>query len=410
MAHNMPRPGGQLPQPMASLCMGLHQSAEGEIQQINILQQEGVTYDYWWMDAGWYPCEEWWDGVGTWTPDPKRFPRGIKEVSDYAHANGMKLILWFEPERVYSGTWLYEHHPEWLLSLPPGAPQRTWAPDSRLLNLGNPAARQWLTDHVDRFIREQGVDLYRQDFNFDPLPYWRGNDAPDRQGMTENLHVQGYLAYWDELRRRHPGMLIDSCAAGGGRNDLETLRRAVPLLRSDFQGPGGPNRATGNQGHTYGLAMWIPYYGTGEYYNDGYSFRSHMCPAMGVGYDPGQSAVDWAALRRAIEEWRAVAPLYSGDYYPLTVYDLDETVWMAWQFNRPDLGEGVVQAFRRTESVYESARFKLHGLDPESRYKLQDFDKKETTDVSGRELMEAGLLVRLPHPRSSALIHYKREI
>ena len=35
-----------------------------------------------------------------------------------------------------------------------------------------------------------------------------------------------------------------------------------------------------------------------------------------------------------------------------------------WQFDVPEKGEGVVQAFRRAESVYEAARFKLRGLDP----------------------------------------------
>jgi len=58
--------------------------------------------------------------------------------------------------------------------------------------------------------------------------------------MTENLYVQGYLAYWDGLLQQHPGMLIDSCASGGRRNDLETLRRAVPLLRSDYQAAAFP--------------------------------------------------------------------------------------------------------------------------------------------------------------------------
>jgi hypothetical protein len=104
----------------------------------------------------------------------------------------------------------------------------------KLLNLGNPAARQWLTDHIDRTLTEQGIDLYRQDHNIAPLDLWRKNDAADRQGVTENFCVQGYLAFWDALRQRHPGMLIDSCASGGRRNDLETLRRAVPLLQSDL--------------------------------------------------------------------------------------------------------------------------------------------------------------------------------
>ena len=154
-----------------------------------------------------------------------------------------------------------------------------------MLNLGNPEARKWVTEHFSRLIKEQGVDLYREDFNIDPLGYWRGNDAPDRQGITENLYIQGNLAYWDELRRRFPDNLIDSCASGGRRNDLETLRRAVPLLRSDFYSasqPGNPAAITGSQGQTYGLSFWVPYYGIGVFCDDVYDVRSHITPELGM--------------------------------------------------------------------------------------------------------------------------------
>ena len=85
------------------------------------------------------------------------------------------------------------------------------------MNLGDPAARKWLTDYIGQFIGEQGVDLYRQDFNVDPLGAWQINDGPDRQGMTENLYVQGYLAYWDGLLepftpRRHADRFMRSPA------------------------------------------------------------------------------------------------------------------------------------------------------------------------------------------------------
>ena len=49
---------------------------------------------------------------------------------------------------------------------------------NKLLYLGNPEARRWLTDHVSDLLRTQGIDLYRQDFNFAPLDIWRANDAP----------------------------------------------------------------------------------------------------------------------------------------------------------------------------------------------------------------------------------------
>ena len=284
-----------------------------------------------------------WGNVGTWEPDPQRYPKGLREVADHVHAGGMKIVVWFEPERVTAGTWLAENHPEWVLGGENGG----------LLNLGNPAARTWLTEHVDKMITEQGIDLYRQDFNMDPLGFWRDNDPPDRQGITEIRHIEGYLAYWDELRRRHPDMLIDTCASGGRRNDLETLRRAVPLLRSDYRfepvGTQGPHLWHG------ALDSLLRHGRVGRQ-----RLRRPQPLVALVGNrtqrDPGEGP-DWSNYRRMIAELRHVAPYFSGDYYPLTPYSLDDTAWMAWQFDRPDLGEGVVQAFRRAGSYYESARF-----------------------------------------------------
>ncbi|MBU0606956.1 MAG: alpha-galactosidase, partial [Armatimonadetes bacterium] len=95
----------------------------------------GVPLDYWWMDAGWYPCGGEWPRTGTWEPDPERFPGGLRAVSDFAHERGLKTLLWFEPERVADGTWLQTQHPEWLINQP-GVP--TDQPQNRLLDLGNP--------------------------------------------------------------------------------------------------------------------------------------------------------------------------------------------------------------------------------------------------------------------------------
>lgn len=247
----------------------------------------------------------------------------------------------------------------------------------------------------------------------DPLPYWRANDGPDRRGITEIRHVEGYLAYWDELRRRHPGLPIDSCASGGRRNDLETLRRAVPLLRSDYQAfDGNPAYALGNQGHTHGLSLWISYYGQGVYYTDRdyvYSVRSSMSPAFALAADVRKPGVDWGLIRRMSEQWREVADCFLGDFYPLTSYQLSEEMWIAWQFDLPERGKGMVQAFRRAGTSYESARFKLRGLDANARYVVTDLDKPDTKqEFTGSELMEKGLLVAAPGQPSAMLITYRK--
>jgi alpha-galactosidase len=374
-------------------------SEASERQFIDVLTREGIKIDYWWMDAGWYPCGDQWWRTGTWQPDPQRFPHGLKAVSDYVHARGMKLIVWFEPERVTEGSWLAQNHPAWLLG-------------GTLLNLGNPEARQWLTDHVDRLLREQGIDLYRQDFNMDPLDLWRKNDAPQRQGITENLYVQSYLAYWDELRRRRPNLLIDSCASGGRRNDLETMRRAVPLLRSDYQAfDGDPAYAPGNQGHTYGLSSWFPYYGQGVYYTSQqlvYCARSYMCPAFGIAVDVRKPGIDWDLYRRLAGQWRQVAGRMLGDYYPLTPYSLQNDHWIAWQFDRPEEGDGMVQAFRRERNEENTRSFPLKGLDPAAHYEVVDMDAGAPETVSGKELLERGVVVKIKDKPGAAILTYRK--
>ena len=125
-------------------------------------------------------------------------------------------------------------------------------------------------------MKREGVDFYRQDYNIDPLNFWRDADEPDRQGISEIRYVEGYLAYWDALLERNPGLRIDSCASGGRRNDLETMRRAVPLLRSDYL-----LEPVGQQTHTYGIALWIPFLVQEPAFYD-YEMRSLFVPYLSI--------------------------------------------------------------------------------------------------------------------------------
>jgi len=400
LAHNVPRPSGKLPEPELFGCSShiygemVEANEENQKTCIDRYLAEGIKIGHWWMDAGWYPVGTvGWPKTGTWEVDAKRFPRGLRAISDYAHAKGIKTIVWFEPERVHPDTWLSKSHPEWILGGSGGG----------LLNLGNPRAREWLTDHVDKLMIEQGIDLYRQDFNMDPLGYWRGADAPDRKGITEIRHVEGYLAYWDELLKRHPGMFIDTCASGGRRNDLETLRRAIPLWRTDYR-----CEPVGTQCCTYGISLWIPLSGTGAADVDAYTFRSNMVPFTNCLFDVRSKTLDYTLLRRLTAQWRTVADSYSGDFYPLTEYSTTKDSWMAWQFDRPEKGEGFVQAFRRDKCIFEVGRLPLHGLDAGAQYEVLDLDTDKPQRITGRELTDKGLLVTIPDRPGAVVIRYRK--
>jgi alpha-galactosidase len=401
IAHNIPKPGGKLP---PTQWCGAAMADKGEcmeyvtealsIKCIDAYEALGLKPDFWWMDAGWYPCGGRWWNVGTWEFDKSRFPRGIRPVSDYLHGKGIRTIFWFEPERVTANTWLPNNHPEWVFG----------GKDGALVDLGNPEAWKWIVERVDGFLVSEAIDIYRQDFNMDPLPYWRANDAPDRQGIAEIRHVTGLLAYWDELLRRHPKMLYDNCAGGGRRNDLESMRRGVPYTKSDHAVD-----PVGVQGETYGISMWLPYYAASwGLASDPYTCRSNTAHVIGAVPKPGNK--DYGKqLTQRLDEWRKIAAHYWGDFWPLTPYSLDNRQWIAWQFDEPEKGEGVVQAFRRADSDVESVRLTLRGLDVDATYVLTNLDERGSTEMSGRELAEKGLAIALGQKPAAAVITYKKK-
>jgi alpha-galactosidase len=405
------------------------------LDRIKMITEKGLAHEYYWIDAAWFIDESetkfdeltgsWARHVGRWRPNQLLYPNGLRPISDAAHAAGLKFLLWMEPERARGGSEWPQAFPEFFLERHPQPGSAKFvAQDNVLFNLGNPEARQFLIEFVCGFIEESGIDCFRQDFNIDPLDFWRANDAPDRQGMTEIMHVLGLYQFWDELRTRFPDLVIDNCASGGRRIDLETIQRAIPLWRSDYQCVVTAD-PIGAQVATAGLMAWAPLSSTGSqnHPGDDYAIRSayssglvfhHGAPphvnergeVESKGFDPDTYPFDWH--RRMVEEFGRVRPFFEGDCYLLSNCTASTYDWLAIQCNRPDLGEGIVLAFRRQDSPYMQARFRLRGLDPAKRYAVENVDTGEVQELAGEDLVTTGGLFTLPEPRSSALYMYRK--
>lgn len=421
-AHNAPRPNGKKLTSLLTAASSrqfaemINANAENQMFFTDKYLERGFKLDYWWMDAGWYYCDGHWPKVGTWEYDKSRFPNGLREVSDNAHKKGVKIVTWFEPERVYSDTWLYENHPEWIIK---GDFEGVFGdPDyGNIFNFANKEAREWMTNHVCDFIESQGIDLYRQDFNIDPINYWLHNDTEGRLGMTEQGHCTGILEYWDEIVKRFPYIIIDACASGGRRNDVESMRRAVPLWRTDH-----PYICTSTQSHTYGISFWIPFSGTGTvgYQNAGYygldegfvpmeayAVFSNAAPELGIGLDIRRDDLDYENMLRFMDIYQNyVGPAFLGDYYPMTPYSLSEDVWMAWQFDQPEEKKGVVEAFRRPQAKDTSIVLKLRALKADKTYTVTELLTKKIATYTGKQLME-GFRVELDTAPEVAIFAYE---
>lgn len=387
---------------------------ENQFTAIDTYLAGGLHPDIWWIDAGWYPCENNWPTTGNWYPHPEHFPHGLAPIGEKCEKEDIELLVWFEPERVFKDTWLYREHPEFLLDYK-GEPN-PWLEDNHLFNLGDKAACDWMIDYVSTFIKENHVHIYRQDFNFPPAPYWNGNTEEGRVGILENLHIQGYYRYWDGLLEQNPGLWIDSCAGGGRRNDIETMRRAVPLHYTDV----GYGKHPIKQLQHRQMFEWIPYFRAhtynwddknGNYDNanhplDEFAFHNAFAPAMTCMVEWNDSPALYALAKRMIPIWRKAATLeLSGDYYPLTVCRQNQEDYYAMQFDGER--EGFLQIIRNNRAVEDSVTVYPH-VEPDATYVFTDPLGKRSFTMSGAEIAKAGFC-DAPPIRSGVIWFYEKK-
>jgi alpha-galactosidase len=437
LAHYLPRIDGELVTPPIAQCLQAYYYQTGQAgeqyEREALPKAASLGTEVYWIDACWYgrSGREWWQEVGSWVINRERFPNGLKPIADAAQKAGMKFILWFEPERVRAGSVLHEQHPQFLLASPHDK-------DNFLLNLGNPGARRHITDLVSGLIDEIGIDIYRQDFNFRPLPYWQAADATDRVGITEIQHVMGHYEFWDELRRRHPNLWIDNCASGGRRIDLETLSRSLPLWPSDFLDVVGLDHGmdlhVGNQCIHAGLARWVPLFAGGLWNFTPYSSRSGGLGSFTYGFhvpfdqyarEDDAAAPDFKKVlgrgrtlldddfpmdqaRLAIAECKDLRPFLTGNFHlllPLTVSGHD---WCAYQLHRPDMHAGFAVFLRRHRSPFPTMQAALKQIDPAAEYRVSlspDYHPQPEQRMTGRQL--EALTITIPNAPGSALLRYR---
>lgn len=428
--YSSPKPSGKdLEVPISFPSWG-GTTTERHLQNIAKIKELDVCYDNYWIDAGWFggphptlghqdvADEDWYGVVGNWEVNTIAHPDGLRPISDAAHEAGLKFLLWFEIERAVAGTPVAEQHPEWMLHLPDSAPRPKVGKyprvESYMVDLANEDAYEWLLEFVSKHIVETNIDIVRNDNNTGGLKYWTANEAEDRQGMTEIRYITNFYRLLDELLERFPHLMIDNCAGGGHRLELEMLRRSVALHRTDYTCHAWAD-PIGCQLHAFGIMNWIPYSNTGTAIKpyDAYSFRSNMNAGLNFNFQPRSSRGEyldppadypWDWFREMMRQHAEVKDCFNGDYYPLTDFDLGRDVWCCYQLYKPELGKGFIMAFRRDECPESQFVAKLGAVEADARYRFENFDTQQVMELSGAEIIESGFTIELDEPRSSALI------
>lgn len=346
--------------------------------------------EYFCIDAGWFdggfP-----QGVGNWTINRTKFPAGLRPIGDYVAAKGMKLGLWFEPERADAGTRLAREHPEWV--------------HGGLVDLGNADCRAWIFSMMSGYLDEGRVRWIRFDCNIDPLPVWDKMDAADTRGLAQIRHVQGLYKLLDRLRAKYPDLLIEGCASGGRRIDLETVKRSHTFWKSDQTAIPSVMRfhETGGNCLLPGGLLNANLIG----FQNVFDLHNLFGGPLGFGADLTKLAPETKALmRQQIAHYKTVRHLLNKDYYRLFPQRRDEFDWVGWQFHDPLANEGFVVLLRPAESSYRSTELRLNGIIRERSYRITRLGEGQAEVISGSKLAE-GWTVELAKPKTSVVVAYR---
>lgn len=376
------------------------------IKRLNEFKKYDVKFEDLWIDAGWYGdctnCDEafsgdWHSKTGDWHVNKRVHPNELLDVTETANAMGMKLMLWLEPERAFEGTMILDKHPEWFITMP--------NQNNSLLNLGNEEAKNYVKNLLVDYAKKYNFSCYRQDFNFIPSKWFEYGDEENRRGITEIKHILGMYEVWEHLLKEVPGIIIDNCASGGRRIDIETLKRSILFFRSDYQCAFNENPEV-LQTHNSNSQAYFPYMGcTSKTKSDTYAIRSSYSSSWGGAFYnaifQSMNEEDFIWASNITKEYLKIRKYFPLDYYNHGSSEFDDTSWAIWQFNDKDNQSGIIMAFRRTNSPFDNVTINLKGILKDKVYTAYNFDTNETVEFTNN------LKIILENKRSSVIIEYK---
>jgi len=368
------------------------------------------------MDDGWFGARK--DdhaGLGDWTVNARKFPRGLGPLIEHVHGLGMKFGLWVEPEMVNPDSDLYRAHPDWVIHFP-GRP-RTEARNQLILNMARDDVKEHVFAVLDRLLTDNAIDFLKWDMNRHVSePGWPAL-APAEQRTLWVRYPRNVYELIDRLRARHPKLEIESCSGGGGRVDLGILARVDQVWPSDNTEAFDRLRIQEGTSFAYPAKVmmdWVTDVPNMNGRRTPLDFRFHvaMMGSLGIGGNLDKwSEADMKLGAGKVALYKSIrATVQDGRLFRLA--SPREGSLTSNQYVSADGGQAVVFAFLHAQQLNRPAPVvRLRGLDPAATYRLRTVDDKlpgTPAELSGSALMGRGLQFRLTGDFDSTVVVLER--
>ncbi len=336
------------------------------------------------VDLGWATH------IGEWAADPKKFPSGMRALSDYVHSLGMKFGLHFALAEAAPESAVLRSNPDWTSSATYGYF------DALSICLSHRPVREWIVREAIRMIDEYNVDWILQDGENMVKDCTKTSHTHNPANSNWDNSVNGINQVVQAIQIQRPHVLWENCQDGGNMMTYNMVRRYVTSITSDDSGELTTRQAI------YGVTYPFPprytdrYMPTEELNN--YNTRSYMFggPWILMNRLAQMREVDLQFLTSEIALYKNLrGTIRDGKVHHYSPRPNGAIVDAIGSYNE-ETDTAIVFVYA-PEVDLPSFTFRPRDLRPDGSYRVRFQENQATAVRSGQDLMQSGVRVDIPH-------------
>lgn len=379
---------------------------------------QGTGVDIFLLDDGWfgnkYQRDDDTRGLGDWEVAKSKLPRGLGYLCEEAKKRDLGFGIWLEPEMISPKSELYEKHPDWALSSPGRKP--ILGRNQQVLDLTNPMVRDFVWSIFKNTLGPNPIQYVKWDANcciYQPSSSYLPKAA---QGNLDFDYNSSLLQIMSKFAKEFPETMAMLCSGGSGRVDYASLANFDSFWVSDNTDP--LKRVFIQWGFSHFFPSLTQSAHVTHMGDRPVKFSLDVAMSGALGFDIDFSKVsteDMDLIKSDIELYKKeIRPITAnGDYHRLkSPYHHAQSAVL---FAAKDKSQAVLFTYQtRDDSKDQTVRLK--GLNPEKSYTIQEVALRDGvksalsadgSTVSGKDLMEKGLLIPTEKKCGSAVILLK---
>lgn len=348
------------------------------------------------LDDGWFgKRNDDKSSLGDWFVDRNKLPKGLDDLVKKITDLGLEFGIWFEPEMISEDSNLYKIHPDWCLRVPSRDP--IVGRNQLVLDLSRREICDYVIESVSNILSNPLITYVKWDMNRHLTDLWSNELPPKRQKETAHRYMLGLYYILENLTRKFPDVLFESCSSGGGRFDAGMLYYMPQTWTSDN------TDAVCRMKIQYGTSLVYPPITMGAHLSDvpnnqvgrvtPLETRAHVAMSANFGYELDLTKIseeEKESIKEQVKLYKEIRDIVQfGDFYRiLSPFEGNEAAWNMVSKNKEEFVGMYFKILSEPATSIKILKFK--GLNP--NYYYEDIETKEV--FGGDELMNVGITLK----------------